>query len=109
MEEFMLLVKGDGSDASPEEMQQKLQKYGAWMEKWKSSGNYVSGAPFQTTGYLLENGETHTEGNFLDPNETIGGYIHLKAKDLDHAKEIALECPLLNGCGIYVRPFLNMH
>ncbi len=110
MEDFMLLVKGDGSDASPEQMQKKLESYQVWMEKWKGSGNYVGGAPFQTAGHFLVDVDTMvSDGDFLDPQETIGGYIHIMADSLDAATEIARECPLLDGCGIYVRPFLKMN
>ena len=109
MEEFMLLIKGDGSGSSPEQMQKKLQNYMVWMQKWKSSGNYISGNPFQTSGNLIINPETVvSNGAFLQPDEVIGGYIHIAAENLDHATEIARECPLLEGCGIYVRPFLKM-
>ncbi|MBV6645803.1 MAG: hypothetical protein KI790_10160 [Cyclobacteriaceae bacterium] len=110
MKDFMLLVKGDGSDSSPEQMQVKLENYRVWMIKWKETGNYVSGAPFETAGHLLLGQDTLlAQGDFLDPKETIGGYIHILANDLEEATAIAKECPLLDGCGIYVRPFLNMN
>lgn len=109
MEEFMLLVKGDGSDASPEQMQKKLENYMVWMEKWKSSGNYIGGNPFQTSGnFLVDKDTIVSEGDWLAPKNVIGGYIHVAAKDINQATEIARECPLLEGCGIYVRPFLKM-
>lgn len=106
----MLLVKGDGSGSSPETMQKKLENYMVWMEKWKSSGHYVGGNPFETSGALIfENQTVQTSGDWLNPAEVIGGYIHLMAKDLDQAILIAQECPLLvGGCGIYVRPFHKM-
>jgi hypothetical protein len=109
MEDFMLLVKGDNSDASPEQMQTKLQLYMVWMEKWKTTGNYIDGNPFKTEGhYLPDTKKVVKEGSFLNPSEVIGGYIHIQAKDINQATTIAQECPLLNGCGIFVRPFLKM-
>ena len=110
MKDFMLLVKGDGSHSSPEQMQKKLENYMVWMEKWKSTENYVSGAPFQSVGnFLIDQQTILSEGEFLNPSETIGGYIHIKADGIQQATEIAKECPLLDGCGIYVRPFLEMN
>ncbi len=108
MEDYMLLIEGDGSRKSPEKMQNQLQEYMAWMEKWKSSGQYVEGSPFKTEGVYLTHGNQTEEGEFLNPETTIGGYIHVKAENLEGASEIAKECPLLDGCGIYVRPFLKM-
>ncbi|MEQ9422999.1 MAG: YciI family protein [Cyclobacteriaceae bacterium] len=105
----MLLVKGDGSNTSPEQMQKKLQSYMVWMEKWKSTGNYVDGSPFRTEGaFIPDLKNTVVEDDYLNPRETIGGFIWIKASDMDQASEIAKECPLLDGCGIYVRPFMKM-
>ncbi len=109
MEDFMLLIEGDGSNKSPEKMQRQLQEYMAWMEKWKAQGKYTAGSPFKTEGnYLTKGNPVRSEGDFLDPVKTIGGYIHIKAEDLSRATEIAQECPLMDGCGIFVRPFLKM-
>lgn len=105
----MLLAKGDGSYKSPEKMQKQLENYMGWMEKWKSKGQYVEGSPFRTeSNFLKDPKNLITNGEFLDPKETIGGYIRVKAKDLNEATQIAKECPLLDGCGIYVGPFLKM-
>lgn len=105
----MLLVKGDASTKSPDKMQQQLQAYAGWMEKWKGKNQYVEGSPFKTEGIFLDGLENEeTTGEFLNPHTTIGGFIWIKAADLKEAKMIAKECPLLDGCGIYVRPFLMM-
>ena len=105
----MILVEGDGSDASPAEMQRKLVDYQAWMNKYKATSQYISGNPFATEGAYLPNGsEVRTTGDFLNPETTVGGYMHIKAEDQDGAVAIAKECPLLRSCGLYVRPFLSM-
>ena len=109
MDDFMLLVKGDDRDSSPEQMQQLMMNYQEWMQKWKSTGNYISGSPFVPEGkYLKSKTEVHDSGEFLDPQNIIGGYIWLKGKSLDEAVSIASECPLLENLEIMVRPFMKL-
>lgn len=110
MDEFMLLMKGDDSqDASPEEMQQRMQDYMKWMQDMSSNGSYTSGQPLMPTGHhLLNKDEVLTDGPFLEPKEIIGGYIIVRANDLNHATEIAKTCPLIEHCEIYVRPLMKV-
>ena len=110
MQEFMLLMKGDDSEhISPEQMQQRMQDYMEWMQKMGKNGNYLSGQPLLPKGtHLLNKEKVLTDGPFLEPKEIIGGYIILKAKDLESATELAKTCPLLSHCEIYVRPLMNV-
>lgn len=109
MQDYMLLIKGDGSRKSPEKMQKQLQDYMAWMQKWKEKGQYIEGNPLRTDGvYLTGPNQVSDDRSYLNPETTIGGFIWVKAESLDNARLIASECPLLDGCGIYVRPFHKM-
>ncbi len=109
MKEFMLIIKGDSRQCSPEELQIKLGNYQGWMKKWGDSGNYISGAPFFPEGkYIDAKANVKESGDFLSEKEIIGGYVHLKANDINQATEIAKECPLLNPMEIMVRPFHDM-
>ena len=38
----------------------------------------------------------------------IGGYVILRARDLDEATELARSCPLLDHCEIMVRPVFDV-
>lgn len=110
MQEFILLMKGDDSkDISPEVMQQRMQSYMAWMQEMTGKGNYVAGQPLMPTGtHLVDSDTVLTDGPFLEPKEVIGGYIILKATNIDEATELAKTCPLLHHCEIYVRPLVNV-
>lgn len=109
MQEFILLMKGDDSkDISPEVMQQRMQSYIVWMKEMSDKGNYVAAQPLKSTGHHLVDKDTVlTDGPFLEPKEVIGGFIILKASDIDEATELAKTCPLLEHCEIYVRPVVN--
>ena len=110
MKEFILLMKGDNShEASPEEMQQRMQAYMVWMKEMTGSGKLKGGQPLEPTGTHLKNKETViTDGPFLEPKEIIGGYIVVLAENIDEATEVAKGCPLLEHCEIMVRPVINV-
>jgi len=109
MNEYMLLMKGDDSaSASPEEMQTRMRDYMGWMQRMMSEDRLVAGQPLQNAGVHIAAGgaSVATDGPFLEPKEVIGGYVILKAGDLDEAVALAKDCPLLAHCEIYVRPVL---
>ena len=110
MQEFMLLMKGDDSnDITPDEMQKRMQDYRAWMEGIMGDDKYMAGQPLLPTGkHLIDKETVLTDGPFLEPKEIIGGYIIIKANDIDDAVEIAKTCPLIRHCEIYVRPIMNV-
>jgi hypothetical protein len=68
----------------------------------------VAGQPLEPTGAWLNGDSVVTDGPFLEPKEIIGGYVILKAADLDEATNLAKACPLLGHCEIYVRPLLEV-
>lgn len=106
MNEFVLLIQGDGTyDSSDEEIQRRQERYMAWMNKLLDKGQYVWGQPLKFEGVHLVDTETlKSDGPFLEPKEMIGGIIIIKAKDLEEATEWANSCPLLDEFPIYVRP-----
>lgn len=110
MQRFMLLMRGDDPvGTSPSEMQARMQAYMAWMKSMTDAGALEAGEPLGPSGRLLKDKATVlTDGPFLEPKEVIGGYVIIRASDLDAATAIAKECPLLNHCEIMVRPLLEM-
>lgn len=110
MNEFMLLMKGDDSEsASPEEMQKRMGDYMTWIKQMMDDGRFVSGQPLQPSGKHLVNKDTLlSDGPFLEPKEIIGGFVILKAENIDEATDLARACPLLHHCEIMVRPLFNV-
>ena len=47
-----------------------------------------------------------TDGPFAETKEALGGYYLIEARDLDHAIEIARECPAPFG-GVEIRPIMD--
>jgi hypothetical protein len=110
MKEFMLIMKGDDSkQASPEEMQSRMQGYMTWMKKMMAEGRLKAGQPLEPRGVWLKDADhVATDGPFLEPREIIGGYVILLADDLEQAAELAKACPLLSHCEIFVRPLVEI-
>ncbi|HEY4656430.1 MAG TPA: YciI family protein [Cyclobacteriaceae bacterium] len=107
MQEFLLILKGDGmSTLSPDEMQQLLLKYKAWVQKL--GDQYVAGQRLQNKGSFMKNKDNvMTDGPFLEPKEMIAGYFVIRAKDQNEADTIALSSPHLGLYQIEVRPLVQ--
>jgi hypothetical protein len=99
MKEFMYLFRGgDAREAqqSPDAMQAHMQKWRTWMESLAKTGNLVTGLPLQQEGKVVaKGGKVITDGPFTEGKEVVGGYLIVKAKDLNEAASLA------NGCPIY--------
>ncbi|MDN5202090.1 YciI family protein [Fulvivirgaceae bacterium BMA10] len=107
MQEYLLILKGDGmDDLSPDELQQLLGDYKAWVSKL--GDQYVTGQRLQSTGTLVPNKNTViTDGPFLESKEIIAGFFLIKAKDQQHATAIAQSSPHVGLYEIEVRPLVQ--
>ncbi|RYY85995.1 MAG: hypothetical protein EOO15_15590 [Chitinophagaceae bacterium] len=95
MKSFMFLFRG-GSDAmemSPEESQQHMQKWFAWVEDLRSKGIYTGGEALMPTGKTVRPDNLVTDGPYAESKELVGGYFLVKAESLESAIELAKACP----------------
>nr|WP_299175153.1 YciI family protein [uncultured Allomuricauda sp.] len=106
MQEFLLLIHGSGyKDESPEMLKKHLDRYFNWMNGLVEKGNFVKGHRLDNSGnFLVDKDTVVSDGPFLEPKEIIGGYILIKANDLDMATKIAQSCPLSDEFQISIRP-----
>ncbi|GJM29062.1 MAG: hypothetical protein DHS20C17_16970 [Cyclobacteriaceae bacterium] len=106
MQEFLLLIHGDKyQDETAEGIKLQMEKYMRWMEDLTTKGKYVGGARLASTGNFLSDKHTIiSDGPFLEPKEIIGGYILIKAENLEEATKEAQNCPLSDEFSISVRP-----
>jgi len=105
MQEFLLILKGDGMNhLSPNELQQILADYNAWASELDD--RYITGQKLEESGALLTGKEDSiiTDGPFLEPKEIIAGFFLIEAKDQDEANGIAASSPHLGLYSIEVRP-----
>lgn len=107
MPKFMFLQRGDCSQRppmSPEEMQQSMEAWGAWMAEGTKAGWLLDpGDALGSQGKVIQRDGTVTDGPFAESKELVGGYSLVEAADLDAALALAQSMPQV-GNVIEVRP-----
>lgn len=113
MDKFMLIFQGNMPpyDKSPEEMQAHMGKWMIWIDKLKKEDLYVSGEPLIPGGKLVSGKNKNvTDGPYTEGKEVVGGFFVIHAKDLNHATELAKDCPDLEmGTAVQVRQVMKMN
>lgn len=112
MSQFVFLYRGAGQDRrSPEQLQQSMQKWFAWMKELGEKGYIQSpGHPLERAGKIVSGrGKTVTDGPFAEAKDVVGGYTLVEARDIDQAVEISKGCPIFDVDGaVEVRPVMKM-
>jgi hypothetical protein len=110
MAKFMLILHNAPDvrrNLSPEEMQRKVEKYQAWIEKIRSSGRLVSSEKLGEEGgkiLSLQKGRVHiVDGPYSETKEVVGGYFVFRAANYDEAIELTRACPFLDDHRIELR------
>ncbi|WP_437284019.1 YciI family protein [Sorangium sp. So ce406] len=111
MSEFVFLYRGKDWTTSPAEMQQRMQKWSAWMKELGEKGHLKNpGHPLERTGKFVEGKQRAVvDGPFAEAKDVIGGYTIVEAEDLAHAVELSKGCPILDAGGaVEVRPIMKL-
>jgi hypothetical protein len=96
MEKFMLLFQNPatGNQPSPQEMEQSMGKWFAWINKLAQAGKYDSGEALMPGGKLIKGSYKNVvDGPFTEGKEIIGGYFIVNAKDYDEAVSLCEDYP----------------
>jgi hypothetical protein len=111
MSEFVYLYRGgERPSGSPEQMQQQMQKWMAWMKELSDRGHVKDpGHPLERNGKLVTGKhKTITDGPFAEAKDLIGGYTLVQASDLAQAAELTSGCPIFDvGGSVEVRPIMK--
>ena len=111
MSEFAYLFRGRNTAQSPEEMQQHLGKWVAWMKELGAKGHIKEqGHPLERTGKVVQSKtKTISDGPYAEAKDVVGGFMVIEAKDLAHAAELSKGCPILEvGGSVEIRPIQKM-
>ena len=114
MKEYLYVFRGGDAarlESSPEEMQEHMQKWGAWIQKLTEQGKYLAGEPLENGGAVVRKaGEVITDGPYAEGNEIVGGYLLVKAQSLEEATEMSKQCPIFEHDGVVeVREIIKNH
>lgn len=111
MKQYLLSIyQPDGEAPSPEVLAKVMRDVNALIEETKAAGAWVFNgglhAPSTATVLRLRNGEVlTTDGPFAEGKEHIGGFVIVKAPDLDAALEWGRKLARVITLPIEVRPF----
>jgi hypothetical protein len=109
MKEFMFIFRQPDLDTrsiSPDEFQKLAQKWQKWKKNIEQQGKLGSnGNRLSSEGKVLKPGGIITDGPFVEIREILGGFMMVKAEDLDEAATLAHGCPFLDINGsVEIRP-----
>ncbi|RXK60971.1 hypothetical protein ESA94_10990 [Lacibacter luteus] len=111
MEQFMLIFHGGmANNSSPDEMQENMGKWLAWINKLAAADKYVSGEPLLPGGKLIKgNSKNVVDGPYTEGKEIVGGYFVIKAENYDEAVALCEDYPDYEiGGSIQLRQVLKM-
>lgn len=109
MNQFLMIFRGGAitqKDIGPQQLQEHLAKWGAWMEKLEKSGSLQGANALENDGRSVRGSKkVVTDGPFTEAKDLLSGYTLIGAKDLNQAVQITLECPIYEYDGsVEVRP-----
>ncbi len=104
MKDFIFLFRQDDTNcntqASPKEMEETVRSWQEWIGNIAAQGKLADhGNRLSGEGKVLKPGGVITDGPFVEIRERLGGFIVVKAEDLDDATTLAHGCPALTGGG----------
>ena len=112
MNDFLLIYRGSAPPASPDQAQQRMQKWTTWLKELSEQGHVRdAGHPLEQTGKTVKGHSKHiTDGPYAETKDIIGGYSIIAARDLGHAAELSKGCPIFEfGGQVEVRPIMTMN
>jgi hypothetical protein len=113
MTEFMMIFRNDYNPSfkpSPEQMQASIKQWQDWIGGIAAQGKFLSTNRLGFEGKTLKPNNVIADGPYAEVKEIIGGYILVKAADIDEAMKLAEGCPILNiGGHVEVRNVLKIN
>lgn len=107
MQQFLLIIKGDGMrELGKDELQSLMKGYEAWVQELGE--NYILGQRLEKKGALLTDPHSlSTDGPFLESKEVIAGFILIQCENLEQAISHTRKLPHLGLFTFEVRPVLT--
>lgn len=94
MKEYLLLIREDPcyGNFSDEEMLAAIAEHVAWIKRLLEKGCFKDGSHLAAVGSILQ-GDTVTDGPFMEAKECVSGYYLLMANSLEQAINLVKDCP----------------
>ncbi len=113
MNDFLLIFRNKPQEEiqlSPEQIQAMMKPWQDWMGSLAAQNKLVnSGNRLANEGKVLKADNFITDGPYVEIKELIGGYIIIRANDLEEATELSKGCPILHAGGnVEIRKIIPM-
>jgi hypothetical protein len=111
MKEYLLLLRGGrpASEKTEAENKAEMAAWGPYMDNLAQNGQLVGGLPVVGGGKTVSAGSITNEAVTSAAEGIVGGYLIVKAANLDAAADIAKACPhIANNGNIEVREIAPM-
>ncbi len=102
MSEFMMIfrhIPNPDFKMTAEQIQVSIKQWQDWIGGIAAQGKFVSANQLGLEGKTLKPNKVVTDGPYAEIKEIIGGYIIVKANNLDEALGLAEGCPVLGTGG----------
>ncbi len=102
MKEFMMLFRDEANMeefANSEAVQAEVKRWNDWIGGIAAQGKFVKSDALGYEGRTITKNTVVTDGPYAEAKEIVGGYIIVKAADLDEAVQLAQGCPVLEDGG----------
>jgi hypothetical protein len=114
MTDYLFLFRGGDaamSKMSPEELQQNMGKWIAWIDDLSKKGLFKSGEPLDGKGKVIRGKkQVVTDGPYAESKDLVGGYLIVQAASLAKAADIAKGCPIFENNGsVEIREIKQLH
>jgi hypothetical protein len=106
MKEFMMIFRSADSVArpTPAEMQAQVKVWQDWIGGIAAQGKFVGTNALGGEGKVVRANNVVTDGPYIEVKEMVGGYIIVKADNIDDAVKLSKGCPTLSyGGSVEVR------
>jgi hypothetical protein len=109
MAEFMYVFRGGAPQGSPQEIQDHMQRWIAWMKQLADSGHLKNrGAPLERRTGRVVTATRVTDGPYAE-KDVVAGALTIEADDFAQAVALTAGCPIFRAAGlIEVREVLAM-
>lgn len=98
MKEFMMIFRmaqNPDFQPTPEQIQESIKHWQDWIGGIAAQGKFVSTNQLGFTGKTLKADGVITDGPYAEVKEIVGGYLIVKAENIDEAMKLAQGCPIL--------------
>lgn len=109
MEEFALVFRhlAGNNLPTPEQLKVNLPLWDDWAAGIAAQGKFVTIRRLNYGGKVLKTSGVVTDGPFVEIKEQLGGFMIVRAENIDEAITLAHGCPIFDlGGSVEIRPFI---